>query len=172
MKVTVWGINYAPELTGIAPYNTALCEHLRARGLPRRLLRCRGRSGGCRRDRGRRRRPRGRLGLGRRRLLGRARLGGVQALDRVGEREVGGVIEKHLVEIGFLAPADVPAIDEAAKQRLQIAAGDRDGGQQPMVAGSQDMPPKLGQCPNCGAAAVVHQEGCDTCLNCGYSRCG
>jgi colanic acid biosynthesis glycosyl transferase WcaI len=26
----VWGINYAPELTGIAPYNTALCEHLRA----------------------------------------------------------------------------------------------------------------------------------------------
>ena len=85
---------------------------------------------------------------------------------------IGGVIEKHLVEIGFLSAADVPAIDEAAKQRLQIAAGDRDGGRQPMVAGSQDMPPKLGQCPNCGAAAVVHQEGCDTCLNCGYSRCG
>jgi colanic acid biosynthesis glycosyl transferase WcaI len=28
MKINVWGINYAPELTGIAPYNTALCEHL------------------------------------------------------------------------------------------------------------------------------------------------
>lgn len=28
MKVTVWGINYTPELTGIAPYNTALCRHL------------------------------------------------------------------------------------------------------------------------------------------------
>ncbi len=24
----VWGINYSPELTGISPYNTALCEHL------------------------------------------------------------------------------------------------------------------------------------------------
>lgn len=32
MNITVWGINYAPELTGIAPYNAALCECLRARG--------------------------------------------------------------------------------------------------------------------------------------------
>ncbi len=28
MKINVWGINYAPELTGIAPYNAALCEYL------------------------------------------------------------------------------------------------------------------------------------------------
>lgn len=32
MKITVWGINYAPEPTGIAPYNTDLCEYLRERG--------------------------------------------------------------------------------------------------------------------------------------------
>jgi colanic acid biosynthesis glycosyl transferase WcaI len=32
MNVTVWGINYAPELTGIAPCNTALCEFLRRCG--------------------------------------------------------------------------------------------------------------------------------------------
>jgi len=32
MRVIVWGINYAPELTGIAPYNVALCEFLRAKG--------------------------------------------------------------------------------------------------------------------------------------------
>ena len=32
MHVTVWGINYAPELTGIAPYNRALCEHLQKAG--------------------------------------------------------------------------------------------------------------------------------------------
>lgn len=32
MRVTVWGINYAPEFTGIAPHNVALCEFLRARG--------------------------------------------------------------------------------------------------------------------------------------------
>lgn len=32
MKVTVWGINYAPEQTGIAPFNAALCEHLAKQG--------------------------------------------------------------------------------------------------------------------------------------------
>src|SRR5436190_11857885 len=32
MKINVWGINYAPELTGIAPYNAALCEHLARQG--------------------------------------------------------------------------------------------------------------------------------------------
>ncbi len=32
MRIIVWGINYAPEVTGIAPCNTALCEYLGARG--------------------------------------------------------------------------------------------------------------------------------------------
>lgn len=31
-KVVVWGINYAPEMTGIAPFNTALCEFLVEQG--------------------------------------------------------------------------------------------------------------------------------------------
>jgi colanic acid biosynthesis glycosyl transferase WcaI len=32
MRAIVWGINYAPEFTGIAPHNVALCEFLHARG--------------------------------------------------------------------------------------------------------------------------------------------
>lgn len=32
MRVLVWGINYAPEVTGIAPCNVALCEYLRRAG--------------------------------------------------------------------------------------------------------------------------------------------
>lgn len=32
MKIAVWGINYAPELTGIAPFNRALCEYLAEQG--------------------------------------------------------------------------------------------------------------------------------------------
>lgn len=32
MKIAVWGINYAPELTGIAPFNRVLCEYLAAQG--------------------------------------------------------------------------------------------------------------------------------------------
>lgn len=79
---------------------------------------------------------------------------------------IGGVIERHLVEIGFLTPADQPRITEAADQRLRLAAGAREpSGDGPVAAA-------LGQCPNCGAAALTHQEGCDVCLNCGYSRCG
>lgn len=32
MKVLLWGINYAPESTGIAPFNRELCEYLAGRG--------------------------------------------------------------------------------------------------------------------------------------------
>ncbi len=32
MKITVWGINYDPEPTGIGPFNTDLCAYLRERG--------------------------------------------------------------------------------------------------------------------------------------------
>jgi ribonucleoside-diphosphate reductase alpha chain len=81
---------------------------------------------------------------------------------------IGGVIERHLVEIGFLAPADQPRIAEAAEQRLRLAAGAREPAEDgPVMAAAA-----LGQCPNCGAAGLTHQEGCDVCLNCGYSRCG
>ncbi len=78
---------------------------------------------------------------------------------------IGGVIERHLIEIGFLSPADAPLLAEAADQRVRLAAGARE----PSGAGSATT---MGQCPNCGAASLTHQEGCDVCLNCGYSRCG
>lgn len=31
MRIVVWGINYTPEVTGIAPYNTGLCRFLASR---------------------------------------------------------------------------------------------------------------------------------------------
>ncbi|MGE5149322.1 MAG: adenosylcobalamin-dependent ribonucleoside-diphosphate reductase [Rhodospirillaceae bacterium] len=81
---------------------------------------------------------------------------------------IGGVIERHLIEIGFLAADDAPGIAEAVEARLRLAAGAREP-----ADGSGGAPAaKMGQCPNCGAAALTHQEGCDICLNCGYSRCG
>ncbi|MFL6541874.1 MAG: WcaI family glycosyltransferase [Chthoniobacterales bacterium] len=33
MRVIVWGINYAPEVAGIAPHNVALCEFLQQQGV-------------------------------------------------------------------------------------------------------------------------------------------
>jgi colanic acid biosynthesis glycosyl transferase WcaI len=32
MRIVVWGINYAPEITGIAPHDVALCEFLQRNG--------------------------------------------------------------------------------------------------------------------------------------------
>ena len=32
MRIIVWGINYAPEFTGIAPHSVALCEFLLGQG--------------------------------------------------------------------------------------------------------------------------------------------
>ncbi len=68
---------------------------------------------------------------------------------------IGEVIERHMVEIGFLgrrsltlsdAPFDAHAIPaEGARARF---------------------------CPRCGEASFVKLEGCDSCLSCGYSKCG
>ena len=80
---------------------------------------------------------------------------------------IGGVIERHLVEIGFLAPSEQPRIVDATEERVRLAAGAREPS-----AGGGGSPKSMGQCPNCGAASLTHQEGCDVCLNCGYSRCG
>src|ERR1043166_7618355 len=32
MRILVWGINYSPEITGIAPFNAGLCDHLKRQG--------------------------------------------------------------------------------------------------------------------------------------------
>ncbi|PYJ10348.1 MAG: colanic acid biosynthesis glycosyltransferase WcaI, partial [Verrucomicrobia bacterium] len=32
MRIIVWGINYSPEFTGIAPHSVALCEFLHGLG--------------------------------------------------------------------------------------------------------------------------------------------
>ncbi len=62
---------------------------------------------------------------------------------------IGGVIERHMIDIGFLAAAK-PA-----------ATGDGSLGS----SGAR-------QCPKCGGLSLIHQEGCDLCTACEYSRCG
>jgi ribonucleoside-diphosphate reductase alpha chain len=83
---------------------------------------------------------------------------------------IGGVIERHLIEIGFLAPTESPRLIDAIEERMRLATGARDGAPEPGAGGGSAT--SMGQCPQCGAAALTHQEGCDVCLNCGYSRCG
>jgi ribonucleoside-diphosphate reductase alpha chain len=71
---------------------------------------------------------------------------------------IGDVIERHMIDIGFL-PADEDRI-LAEPQRA--------------VAGEPEISPThraVRQCPKCGGASLIHQEGCDLCMACGYSRC-
>jgi len=80
---------------------------------------------------------------------------------------IGAVIERHLIDIGFLAPGERPLSADAVQLKA-VAAGDAPDGDGPGAAAGE----RLGQCPQCGAAALTHRDGCDLCLSCGYSRCG
>ena len=71
---------------------------------------------------------------------------------------IGDVIERHMIDIGFLSEDESPALGrERAAQVVNLEAGR--GGH------------AFRQCPKCGAASLIHQEGCDLCTSCGYSKC-
>ena len=65
---------------------------------------------------------------------------------------IGGVIERHLTE----AHSDHPAAPSAPQSNPPLAT--------PALSGSI--------CPRCGGVSLLRKEGCDTCLDCGYSKCG
>jgi ribonucleoside-diphosphate reductase alpha chain len=68
---------------------------------------------------------------------------------------IGEVIERHLVATGFMPPRETFGEPRTA-QAVAIAAGEIHGR----------------TCPRCGSPALIRQEGCDTCIACGFSRCG
>ena len=41
-----------------------------------------------------------------------------------------------------------------------------------MTGEGTSFPPSATMCHKCHAKAVVVMDGCATCLNCGYSKCG
>ena len=66
---------------------------------------------------------------------------------------IGGIIERHMIDTGFMKPADVPG--GFVKRAALTATGEA-----------------LGRpCPKCGERSLVFQEGCYSCLSCGYSQC-
>jgi len=81
---------------------------------------------------------------------------------------IGDVIEYHMKQIGFLA-ADEEA-GESRKEHVGSVGGGFDETAHQKVVGLPDM--LLRQCPKCGEAGLIRQEGCDVCTSCTYSKCG
>ncbi len=67
---------------------------------------------------------------------------------------IGGVIERHLVEIGFLEGEGLGLKADPEAQALRV--GERPGGP---------------GCPSCGSTNLHMIEGCATCADCGFSKC-
>lgn len=82
---------------------------------------------------------------------------------------IGEVIERHMIEIGFLPEHKGLSGDlkESARQRVN-APLEPEAGSDPDVT---TPPVRLRQCPQCGQPGLLRQEGCDLCANCGYSKC-
>lgn len=69
--------------------------------------------------------------------------------------EIGECLEKHLVKIGMIRPEEPsPELQEKRQKAEDLGMS---GGR---------------QCPKCAQMTMVRLEGCDTCLECGYSKCG
>ena len=68
---------------------------------------------------------------------------------------IGEVIEKHMIEIGFL-------LDKGSESE------NFKGGKNILNFDNQ----REKSCSRCGSVGILHQEGCDVCTACGYSKCG
>jgi ribonucleoside-diphosphate reductase alpha chain len=78
---------------------------------------------------------------------------------------IGDVIERHMIEIGFL-PAKERRVPMHTAQVVNLTPSP--GGPSPgRLSG-----PRLRQCPKCGEAALIRSENCDQCTSCDYSKCG
>ena len=73
---------------------------------------------------------------------------------------IGGVIERHLVEIGFLPNPEADQTETLDQPQVVN-----------LPEGLVPPPTNLRQCPKCGELSLLHQEGCDLCTSCNYSKC-
>jgi len=73
--------------------------------------------------------------------------------------DIGEVIQQHLIMIGMMeGQLSTPELESKRKEATERLGADA-------VA-------KGNQCDKCGAMAVVRLDNCNTCLECGDSKCG
>jgi len=98
--------------------------------------------------------------------------------------ELGSIVEDHLKTIGMMHD---PEMDEhqraliAEKRRAYEQHSSKKNADVPQVILEEDIavtgegtsfPPSATMCHKCSNKAVIIMDGCATCLNCGYSKCG
>jgi len=98
--------------------------------------------------------------------------------------EIGGVIEQHMKNIGLIHD---PEMDDATRKLIaeKRAAYEQAGAKKNADVSkaasaatasseteSSGFPPGATLCQKCNTQALVLMDGCQTCLNCGYSKCG
>ncbi len=84
--------------------------------------------------------------------------------------ELGHIVEKHLTDIGLLK---AHVLDEAQAQFVEKKRAEFEGQDLQQDAFAKSSFPEGAQlCTKCNTAAAVMLDGCMTCLNCGYSKCG
>lgn len=84
--------------------------------------------------------------------------------------ELGYIVEKHLTDIGLLKPTG-PSEEQQkaiAAKRAEFESRNR----QTDAFADGGFPEGAQMCGKCNTAAAVVLDGCLTCLNCGYSKCG
>lgn len=91
--------------------------------------------------------------------------------------EIGSVVEQHMKNIGLIHD---PEMDEATRKLIveKRAAYEAAGAKKEAAAGEADagealtFPAGSMMCDKCNIKALVLMDNCQTCLNCGYSKCG
>jgi hypothetical protein len=95
--------------------------------------------------------------------------------------EIGSVVEQHMKNIGLIHD---PEMDEATRKLIaeKRAAYEQAGAKKSADAGAATGEAGAGEaltfpagsmmCDKCNTKALVLMDNCQTCLNCGYSKCG
>ncbi|WP_460759434.1 TSCPD domain-containing protein [Lysobacter fragariae] len=110
--------------------------------------------------------------------------------------EIGAVVEEHLKSIGLMHDPEMSdatraliaekrkAFEDRSKKNSEIGkagemggamSGDADARTEEVIEVTGEgvsFPPSATMCHKCSAKALVIMDGCATCLNCGYSKCG
>jgi len=95
--------------------------------------------------------------------------------------DIGAVVEHHFKRIGLLEPDELSEQQQLMLQEKRAEFEARENGTTPekktmneAAAQAQDTgyPPSASLCFKCNTKAMVLLDGCQTCLACGYSKCG